>query len=77
MNNLESNAKKKLVCDSSYDSNHYNVINHLAREYMRKKQKDKKEKVKDEVYYVKKIKEIKSTNNNLYLVVICHEYEGS
>lgn len=44
-------------------------------ECMLKKIKKKKEKIKDEAYYVKKIKELKNKTKNFALVATSDDYE--
>lgn len=64
----EKKIEKKLKGDFSYNCNYYNGHNHLAKDYMLRNQEEKKEKVKDEVYYSMKIEELRSKSKNISLV---------
>ena len=49
----------KLKRDSGYDCNYCNGSNHLEKYYMLQKKEEKKERVKDEANYTRKIEELK------------------
>ncbi|KAI3723807.1 hypothetical protein L2E82_35565 [Cichorium intybus] len=56
--------EKKLLGDSVYDCNYCFGKNHLAKDYMLRKANEKKERVKDEAYYTKKLEEIWSSGSD-------------
>ena len=61
-------VEKKLKGDSGFDCNYYNGANHLAVDCMLRKREAKKEKVKDEAYYVERLEEVRSRSKGMSLI---------
>ncbi|KAI3523847.1 hypothetical protein L1887_02295 [Cichorium endivia] len=61
--------EKKLLGDSGYDCNYCFGKNHLAKDCMLKKANEKKERIKDEAYYTKKLEEVRANTQSLSLIV--------
>ncbi|KAL4590457.1 hypothetical protein LXL04_003387 [Taraxacum kok-saghyz] len=57
-----SEEKKELLGDSSWDCNYCNGRNHLAKDCMLKKKKDRENVTKDEAYYVEKLANFRNLN---------------
>ncbi|KAI3496719.1 hypothetical protein L1887_39092 [Cichorium endivia] len=60
--------EKKLLGDSGYDCNYCYGNNNLAKDCMLKKANEKKERVKDEAYYTKKLEEVRAKTQSLSLI---------
>ncbi|KAI3515898.1 hypothetical protein L1887_14803 [Cichorium endivia] len=58
----KGDEEKKLVGDSGYDCHYCKGKNHFIKDYLLRKQTEKKEQVKDEAYYAKKIAELKKND---------------
>ncbi|KAI3505861.1 hypothetical protein L1887_28170 [Cichorium endivia] len=58
----KSEDEKKLVGDSGYDCHFCKGKNHFIKDCLLRKQTEKKEQVKDEAYYAKKIAELKKND---------------
>ncbi|KAI3767848.1 hypothetical protein L2E82_18277 [Cichorium intybus] len=58
----ENDEKKKFAGDSGYDCHYCNGKNHFVKDCLLRKQAEKKEQVKDEAYYAKKIAELKKND---------------
>ena len=64
----DTDKKKELTGDSGYDCNYCNEKNHLAKDYMLKRKKERENVVKDEAYSVANLEDfhkMKVTGTNL------------
>ena len=64
----EEKVEKKLKGDYGFDSHYYNGANHMAAECMLRKREEKKDRVKDEAYYVEWLEEVRTRMKAMYLV---------
>ena len=61
----ESKAEKKLKGDSGIDCHYCHRANHMSSDCMLCKKDEKKNKVKDEAYYVERLEEVRKSERNV------------
>ena len=64
----EAKSEKKLNGDSGIDCHYYNGEKYLANDCMLRKKEEKKNRVKDEAYYVEKLEEVQTKAKGMSLV---------
>ncbi|XP_023745018.1 uncharacterized protein LOC111893181 [Lactuca sativa] len=70
--------EKKPKGDSGMDCHYCNGSNHLENDCMHRKKDEKKNRIKDEAYYVERLEEMRTKAKNLYLVAEGeHENDGT
>ena len=72
-----SEDKKELTGDSGYDCNYFNGKNHLAKDCMLKKKKERENVTKDEAYYVTKLENFRNLNVKDVNLVVANETDES
>ena len=64
----EEMKEKNVKGDAGFDCHYCNGANHMASDCMLRKRDEKKNKVKDEAYYVKRLEEVRAKAKGLSLV---------
>ena len=64
----DTKVEKKIKGDSGFDCHYCNRANHTANYCMLRKRDEKKNKVKDEAYYVERLEEVRAKMKGMSLV---------